>query len=62
VKQEDPLWKFLWANQSSFMFGVGMVFFPTPVFLAIHYFLPSTLFGQKFSSARNQMLFIDRYS
>jgi len=26
VKQDDPAWKFLSANQSSFMFGVGTPF------------------------------------
>jgi len=31
-------------------------------FLAIHSCLPASIFGQKFSSARNQMLFIDQYS
>jgi len=30
---------------------------PTPHFLAIHPCLPATSFRQKFSSARNQMLF-----
>jgi len=35
---------------------------PTPLFLAIHSCLPATIFGQKFRSARNQMLFIDLYS
>jgi len=31
---------------------------PTPLFLAIHPFLPATIFRQTFSSAaRNQMLF-----
>jgi len=31
-------------------------------FLAIHSCLPATIFGQKFSSARSQMLFIDQHS
>jgi len=35
---------------------------PTLLFLAIHSCLPATIFGQNFSSARNQMLFIDQYS
>jgi len=35
---------------------------PTLLFLAIHSCLPAKIFGQKFSSARNQMLFIDQYS
>jgi len=35
---------------------------PTPLFLAIHPCLPATIFEQKFSSARNQMLFVDKYS
>jgi len=30
VKQEDPVWKFLWTNQSSFMFGVETAFPPGP--------------------------------
>jgi len=34
---------------------------PTPLFLAIHPCLPATIFGQKFSSARNQIPFIDQY-
>jgi len=33
---------------------------PTPLFLAMHSCLPATIFGQKFSSARNQMLFINQ--
>ena len=35
---------------------------PTPLFLVIPSCLPATVFGQKFSSARNQMLFINQYS
>ena len=31
-------------------------------FLAMHSCLPATISGQKFSSARNQMLFINQYS
>jgi len=38
------------------MFGVGTAF-PHLFFLAIHPCLPATIFGQTFSSARNQMLF-----
>jgi len=44
VKQEDLVWKFLSTNQSSFMFGVGTAF-------------PAAVFRQKFSLARNQMIF-----
>jgi len=35
---------------------------PTPLFLAMHSCLPATVFEQKFSSARNHMLFINQYS
>ena len=31
-------------------------------FLARHSCLPATIFGQKFSSARNQLLFVNQYS
>jgi len=37
-----------------FIFGVGTAFHTS--FLAVHPCLPATIFGQKFSSARNQML------
>jgi len=30
MKQEDPVWKSLWMNQSSCMFGVGTAFPPGP--------------------------------
>jgi len=30
---------------------------PTPLFSSRHPYLPATIFGQKFSSARNQKLF-----
>jgi len=49
-------------GESSFLYvwcGNGV---PTRLFLPIHSCLPATIFGQKFSSSRKQMLFIDQCS